>query len=284
MSIYQITKEQAPLISGNYPEPVIANIGQVGFTTLAYFDEEAFLAGILQFCVENSTVRREVTAFITYLYVEETFRNGQIATLLLDQLVSIVENAGISAIEVALLTDVDSHENLKQFFLHKDFVFTDERPLFSATVEDYLSFPIFSRSPKSEIDDLTLLSAKEFSDLLGRLTPKDSPIPRDVNDFEKSVSSYYSTGSSLGMLLVRKRADTVLEVVLFAYTGTESSSRQLDLILSTAKKVRELYPSHTNIRVVASNNDSKMLLNHLCPGIEPSGIIHGSYVIPGYSQ
>ena len=279
MAIYQITKEFAPSIKSYCPQSVLSNVGMEGFTTLAYFDEDEFLAGILQFSIGDSKTGNDICAIITYLYVQETFRRCQIATLLLDQLVDVARSAGISLIEVDLINGQKSMEELKDFFLSYNFDFCDAGQLYSALAKEYLKFPALQALPKSEIHDLTDISKEQFAEELKRVISKDYPVSLDLDDYEKKVSSYFFNGSSTCFFLLQKRATDVLEIVLFAATENTDNSKKLDLILSSAKKVRELYNSHTIIRVVAKTKDSQGLLNYLCPDIDPIDMLKGRFVI-----
>lgn len=279
MAIYQITKEFAPSIKSYCPQSVLSNVGIEGFTTLAYFDEDEFLAGILQFSIDDSKTGSDICAIITYLYVQENFRRCQIATLLLDQLFDVARSAGISLIEVDLISGQKSMEELKDFFLSYNFEFNDAGQLYSALAEEYLKFPALQALPKSDIHDLTDISNERFADELKRVISKDHPVSMDLDDYEKKVSSYYSNGSSACFFLLQKRATDVLEIVLFAATENTDNSKKLDLILSSAKKVRELYNSHTIIRVVAKAKDSQDLINYLCPDIAPFGIVRGRLML-----
>ncbi len=279
MAIYQITKEFAPSIKSYCPQSVLSNVGIEGFTTLAYFDEDEFLAGILQFSIVDSKTGSGICAVITYLYVQETFRRCRIATLLLDQLVDVARSAGISLIEVDLINGQKSMEELKDFFLSYNFEFSDAGQLYSALAKEYLKFPALQALPKSEIHDLTDISKEQFAEELKRVISKDYPVSLDLDDYEKKVSSCFFNSSSTCFFLLQKRAADVLEIVLFAATENTDNSKKLDLILSSAKKVRELYNSHTIIRVVAKTKDSQGLLNYLCPDIAPFGIVRGHLML-----
>ena len=279
MSVYVITKESAPALSDFCPESVISDIDKPGVSTLGYFDEDEFLAGILQFCVDNSVKMGKITALITYLFVDETFREDHVATLLLDQLIYTAQMSDINTIEFNLLPDCDSYEELRQFFLKNDFVLEEESFLYSAPALEFLTTPALMRSPKTRSESLSSLTYREFSDMLQKLAPDNSGLSRNLNDYEKNISSCFSDASAAGILLIRKKSHSCLEVVLFAYTGDGAGTRQLDLILSSAKKVREHYPSHTLIQIYTTNPSSIMLINRLCPEIEPSVITHGFFTI-----
>ena len=279
MAIYQITKEFAPSIKSYCPQSVLSNVGMEGFTTLAYFDEDEFLAGILQFSIVDSKTGSGICAVITYLYVQETFRRCRIATLLLDQLVDVARSAGISLIEVDLINGQKPMEELKDFFLAYNFEFSSSGLLYSALAEEFLKSEALKALPKSEIQDLTDISKERFAEEIKRITPKDCPVSLLLDDYEKRVSSYFSNGASSGYLLMQKRAADVLEIVLFAASGNADNSKKLDLILSSAKKVRELYNSHTIIRVVAKTKDSQDLVKYLCPDIAPIDMLKGRFVI-----
>ena len=279
MAIYQITNEFAPSIKSYCPQSVLSNVGQEGFTTLAYFDEDEFLAGVLQFSIDHSKTSDDICAVITYLYVQETFRRHQIATLLIGQLVDIARSADISLLEVDLISGQKPMDELKDFFLASGFEFSKGGKLYSACASEFLDSPALFSKPKSEIRDLTDLSQERFSDLLKRVMPVNNSVSLVLSDYEKRVSSCFYEGSSIGFLLIQKRAADVLEVVFFASSENADNSKKLDLILSSAKKVRELYDSHTVIRVVAIHKDSSDLIRYLCPDIDPIDMLKGRFVI-----
>lgn len=279
MDIYTITKELAPTLKNHCPDAVLSNVGQQGFYTLASFDDEDFLTGVIQFRLGNSTVRSEFAAIITYIYVQDIFRERGTAISLLGEVIDIARASDVPRIEVELLPEAQGQMELKDFFLKRHFTFNDDYCLYTGSAADMLRAPSLTQSVKTAVSTIEILSLRDFNQILGSLKENLSPAVRDINLYEKKVSTYFRSGSSCGMLLLRKRGASALEIVFYASTESADRASMLDLILLSARKIRDDYPDNTVIRIVTADKRNKNIIEKLCPGVTPHSLSRGIYEI-----
>ncbi len=81
MSVFTVTKSEAEAFKDFFPEDIYNNIGKENYYTLGAFDDEEFVAGVLQFFV-GFDENKGTYSRVCYLYVPEEFADADIAFLL----------------------------------------------------------------------------------------------------------------------------------------------------------------------------------------------------------
>ncbi|MBR1670397.1 MAG: hypothetical protein IJ695_06820 [Butyrivibrio sp.] len=279
MAIYNITGEAASQLGSHCPDNVISNAGRPGYFTLVSSDDEGFLTGVLQFYIGHSLVRSEIAAVITHIFVQDVFRNHIIGSNLIDELVDIAQKSEIYRVEIDLLPEIPEQNALKSFFSKERFAFYDGYRLYMGALNRFTHSSVFSDVKDTDIHTIDSLSDRDFELMLDALMPNLSPTVRNIDLYEKNVSTYFTTGGSCGMLLVRKVSDFTLEPVFYAATETADNQMRLDLILVCAQKMRENYPGNTVIRIVTDDSRNKKIIKKLCPEIVPYELERGYYTI-----
>jgi ribosomal protein S18 acetylase RimI-like enzyme len=104
MGVYTITEKDKADFEIFFDSETYANIGAKGFFTICYTDDEGFVAGVLQFNI-SETVDDVASATITYLYVDEDFRNEGAGTILIEELKGILAESGITEVTVEVFSE-----------------------------------------------------------------------------------------------------------------------------------------------------------------------------------
>lgn len=123
MGIYTITESDKADFEIFFTADIYENIGKNGYYTMASCDDEGFVAGVLQFYVYETEDNR-ITSSITYLYVDEEFRDAGVGTLLLQELKDILAESEISEVTCEVFSE--GSEELISLLEDEGFAFDSE--------------------------------------------------------------------------------------------------------------------------------------------------------------
>ena len=123
MGIYTITEKDKTDFENFFTAEICENIGKDGYFTLASSDDEGFVTGVLQFYVYE-TEDGIITSSISYIYVDEEFRNAGAGTLLLRELKDILAESEINEVTCEVFSE--GSEELISLLENEGFVFDSE--------------------------------------------------------------------------------------------------------------------------------------------------------------
>lgn len=118
MNTYEITEQEKEALDTFFTKETLDNIGMNGFYTMAAADDEDFIAGVMQFYIGENAVD-EVTAEITYLYVDPEFREQGAASVLFADFKDCIQSADI--FDVTCELDHSKHKDLALFLENEGF-------------------------------------------------------------------------------------------------------------------------------------------------------------------
>ena len=261
MSIFTITNKDKDDYEIFFSPDSYEDIGKKGYFTMAATDDEAFVAGVIQFFV-GEDIRKGVTASITYLYVDEEFRNEGIGTLLISRLKDVLYSSGITQVTAEIFGKTS--DGLKPFL---------EKEGFKASGEVlYGQTPLISVTKKTAIKNADISKCKSISELtnaqyISILKSIDSDLTsRNMSLYDPQVSSFYMDGDSQGILLVKKVGADTIETV-FAGSNEESYDILEALAAYSAQKASETCGQTANVSIHVRTQKGNELLSRIIPGI-----------------
>ena len=94
MEVFTVTKENVENLKDFFSETCLKNIDQEGFFTVGVYDDEGFVAGVMQFKVDSDQSSK-CFGQLDYLYIHEDFEDSDASQTLIDELESILSASGI---------------------------------------------------------------------------------------------------------------------------------------------------------------------------------------------
>lgn len=125
-----------------FTSDIYENIGKNGYFTIAVSDDEDFVAGVLQFYVSESEDKK-VTSSITYIFVDEEFRNNGAGTNLIWKLKDILSESGIPEVTAEVYSE--GTQNLISLLEKEGFVF-DSEVIYEAEVPEGMNLKKTSKN------------------------------------------------------------------------------------------------------------------------------------------
>ncbi|MBP3784376.1 MAG: hypothetical protein J6I68_14115 [Butyrivibrio sp.] len=251
MSVFTVTKNEAEAFKDFFPEDIYSNIGKENYYTLGAFDDEEFVAGVLQFFVgfdENKGTYSKVC----YLYVQEDFVDSFIAASLLAEYESIAAESGISYDLMETIDDSSVYvfaSSAKKFWAKKTLDHVSPKDIYSISFIENLEFIKI----KKQVAKGTVLEQKRF--------------------YEDEISSFYKAKDGCALLLVKKGKLEDLVMTYIDYDNPDIDEKLTGLISYSAKRAMDLYGEDQYIRIECGDYDSLTRFGKALPDILPQSFI-----------
>jgi hypothetical protein len=250
MSVFTVTKSEAEAFKDFFPEDIYNNIGKENFYTLGAFDDEEFVAGVLQFFV-GFDENKGTYSRVCYLYVPEEFADADIAFLLMDEYKNVVFESGISEDLVEVLDD-------SCVFVYA----TQAKELCELdSIKGALSKNIYSIS---FIDNLEFIKIKKQVANGAELEQK--------RFYEDEISSFYKAKDGCALLLVKKDAAENLVINFLGCDRLEITGKLKDLVSYSIKRAKDQYGEDKIIRIECKDFSEFYKVCGAIPEIQPFSI------------
>lgn len=227
MSVFTVTKNEAEAFKDFFPEDIYSNIGKENYYTLGAFDDEEFVAGVLQFFV-GFDENKGTYARICYLYVPEEFTDADIAFLLMDEYKNVAFESGISEDLVEVLDDscIFVYATQAKELCELDSIkAAKSRDIYSISFIDNLEFIKIKKQVANGVE----LEQKRF--------------------YEDEISSFYKAKDGCALLLVKKDAAENLVITFLGCDNPEIEDRLVNLLAYSVKRARDQYGEDVLIRI-----------------------------------
>ena len=227
MSVFTVTKNEAEAFKDFFPEDIYNNIGKENYYTLGAFDDEEFVAGVLQFFV-GFDENKGTYSRICYLYVPEEFTDGDIAFLLMDEYKNVAFESGISEDLVEVLDDscVFVYATQAKELCELDSIkAAKSKDIYSISFVDNLEFIKLKKQVANGVE----LEQKRF--------------------YEDEISSFYKAKDGCALLLVKKDAAENLVITFLGCDNPDISGKLKSLVAYSVKRAKDQYGEDEIIRI-----------------------------------
>ena len=266
MEVFTVTSKEAEALRNFFSEEALNNIDKDGYYTLGVYDDEYFIAGVLQFFIGSSQMSGSY-GLINYIYVQEDFMDLDAAEVLVDEFYRILSSCNVTDRFISI--DADNAEKSLKHLKTLGIQLTDDSAfIITATLKELLDSDIISHTSVQNIDSISGLKDEAFLKL-----QKDSGCRfciGDRSEIENDVSSYFSSDKGCGLLLVRKASDDMLITSFLGCNTPEVGADILGLIAYSAARAKEIYDPKTSVQVICRTAASKELISKLLPDTKPS--------------
>jgi|GEM_PF-6719702 len=144
------------------PESILSDLGDFVFTLCALEDETDKLLGFLVYSNHPSNLNRAV---LNYIYVHEDYRNMDVGSRLVKEMMDDLEGTELKAIEVNLLDSLGHFEDALNFFFDTGFQLeTEERALITYPRQDIIGNKLLKESIDKFESVSDLKGARLYSD------------------------------------------------------------------------------------------------------------------------
>ncbi len=283
----QITKSNKNNFRGLVAEEILGRIGNeadlfgIGLTEAP----DTLPLGVLVFENRIETDiegEQRIISSILWLYVQEDARDYGIATgLFYEYLRALgVDENDVFPIPVVDYIRVDvpmdqSYNLLCGVF--EDFGFTfsvEELPVLTVELKELYKVEKLSHSSRKDIVPLCSVPQKIFSEGLlscaGEWDLGDINIPLDKTNYEQDASMVYvSGGKPRAFLLLKKRSDHLIDVVLLRETKGCPEDIKIHLIAKALADAKLIYLPDTTIRANCNTEEAATFVDSILPDIKP---------------
>lgn len=265
MKVFSITAKETEAIKSFFTDETLENIEKDGYYTLGVYDEDYFVAGVLQFFIGSSQTYGSY-GLINHIYIQEDFKDSEAIDFLIDEFDSILSSCNVKDRFIYMHPD-SSEKSIKYLAemglsLKKDPAFIMIAPL-----EGLMKSDIICHVSVQNIGSISELDNNSFLKLQHDSGSKFC-LPGST-DIESDVSSYFRSEKGCGLLLIKHSTDGVL---VTSYLGTSTplvGTNILSLIAYSTTKALELYDPNTSVQIICRNSASKELASKLLPDTEP---------------
>ena len=250
MSVFTVTKSEAEAFKDFFPEDIYNNIGKENYYTLGAFDDEEFVAGVLQFFV-GFDENKGTYSRVCYLYVPEEFADADIAFLLMEEYKNVVFESGISEDLVEVLDDscVFVYATQAKELCELDSIkAAKSRDIYSISFIDNLEFIKI----KKQVANGAELEQKRF--------------------YEDEISSFYKAKDGCALLLVKNDAAENLVITFLGCDNPEIHAKLKDLVSYSIKRAKDQYGEDKIIRLECKDFSELAKFFEAIPKMQPLSI------------
>jgi|GEM_PF-6792121 len=227
MSVFTVTKNEAEAFKDFFPEDIYSNIEKENYYTLGAFDDEEFVAGVLQFFV-GFDENKGTYSRICYLYVPEEFTDGEIAFLLMDEYKNVALESGISENLVEVLDD--------------SCVF-----VYAAQAKELCEMDSIKAASGKNIYSISFIDNLEFIKIKKQVA--NGVELEQKRFYEDEISSFYKAKDGCALLLVKKDDSENLVITFLGCDNPEIEDRLVNLLAYSVKRARDQYGEDVLIRI-----------------------------------
>ena len=248
MSVFTITKSDVEAFKDFFPEDILNNIGKDNYYTLGAFDDEEFVAGVLQFFVGfDETIG--TYSKICYLYVPEEFADSDIAFLLLDEYQNVADNSGISEELMEIPDDTCVY-------------------IYAATVKELVAGDTFKSVSTKDIYSISFIDNLEFIKIKKQVA--NGVELEQKRFYDDEISSFYKGKDGCALLLAKKDE---LENLVITYIGCDSpeiEGRLRGLASYSIKRAGNLYGEDVLIKIESKDYTGLANIFKAIPELQPA--------------
>ena len=250
MSVFTVTKNEAEAFKDFFPEDIYSNIGKENYYTLGAFDDEEFVAGVLQFFV-GFDENKGTYSRVFYLYVPEEFVDSDIAFLLLEEYKNVVLESGISEDLVELPGD--------------DCVY-----VYGARAKELCALDLFKSVSTKDIYSISFIDNLEFIKIKKQVAK--GTVLEQKRFFEDEISSFYKAKDGCALLLAKKNAFEDLIITYLGCDKPETSDSLVSLLAYSVKRARDQYGDDELIIIACKEYLQLEKIFNVIPQIKPRSI------------
>lgn len=288
--ITEITKESADLAKKVLPQQLVYRLGDERIKALASIrtvDDKMYVAGCIVYHLEESVMGKDAV-YVDWLYVEERFRNDDVANSLMAQM--FLRLAGTEVSAVYFDYDVNEVETAPVARLLRNWHFA-----LSVTPDYYHTVSLLecqnALSEKNGVEDITVKPLSEIDrDVLHDYLLKAVKEPGSNYDeylpslpfesFEENLSCFTEKDGKLaGLLLVDKDSFGRLEIVMLR---SESEEIKVSLLKSALDKAIDEYTEFFVVRLPMRDDDEAQTLSDYFKEISPYALMRAIFTETEY--
>ncbi len=247
MSVFTVTKNEAEAFKAFFPEDIYSNIGKENYYTLGAFDDEEFIAGVLQFFV-GFDENKGTYSRVFYLYVPWEFADSDIAFLLLEEYKNVALESGISEDLVELPGD--------------DCVY-----IYGARAKELCTLDLFNSVSTKNIYSTSFIDSLEFIKIKKQVAK--GAVLEQKRFFEDEISSFYKEKDGCALLLAKKNGFEDLVITYLGCDKPEISDRLVSLLAYSVNRARDQYGDDELIKIECKDYLELTRIFEVIPQLQP---------------
>ena len=246
MSVFTITGRDKEDFKEFFSQDSFECIGQKGYYTIGATEDEDFVAGVLQFFIDEDYIEG-FTAKITYLFVGEEFRGQGIGTILVNEFKDVVSNSNIDIMTVEVFENAS--EELRKIFEDNGFNPVGERAYYCMPLLNLCKKPAIKTAAIGACRSVEELTGPEITSFFNGISP--AILQNGLKDYDLKTSSFSDTDDGKCLLLIKEEEEDVLETA-FMYASEGCENMLVSLLSFSANRAKELYGPACKLQIACS--------------------------------
>ena len=266
MDVFTITADDAKSLESFFSKESLSNIGKEGYYTIGVYDDEGFIAGVMQFLVDFNQ-DSPCFGLLSYMFIHEDFRDTEAAQVLVDEFERILSDSGINDKMLSMPASLNPDDYM--YYNNLGFKFGQKvYYVFSSSLEAFVNHDLIKKAGTKNIKSISELNEEAFY-RLQKAAGCNYPV-RGNTYYDMKISSYFIEDEGCGLFLVKKLAD---DSIITAFLGCSSLAVEkyvIRLLSYTAKKALDLYGPDALVNIHCKKNQTKKMISMLFPDMVPS--------------